>query len=78
MEKIHSLIRRRVRFFYVILPLCFFWMIYMIKVQLDFQKQHINKDYLRENIVKLSKEYIRVVAKERREGVLGIDGQTNR
>lgn len=80
MEKMHSLIPRRCRtykFFYLALPLCFFWVLYVITMQLDFQKHHISKDYLRESIVKLSKEYIRVVAKERKEELLGIDGQTN-
>lgn len=79
-EKMRNVIYRRLRssnrFLLFLILLCFFWILYAIKVELDIQRQQTDKDYLRGKIIALSKEYVRLVAKERKDETLDIDGQT--
>lgn len=49
------------------IPFAFLWILYLAKIQLDLHRLHLDKGYLRERIVELSKEYVKAVAKDRSE-----------
>ena len=74
LTKLYKYARTPNRLAFILLPVAFIWMLYLIKVQLDLQRVHVDKDYLRERIVELSKEYVKAVARDKEANI--IDGQS--
>lgn len=76
LAKLHKYVRKPNKLMLMLVPLGFIWMLYLIKAQLDLQRLHVNKNYLRERIIELSKEYVKAVAREKEANT--IDGQSVR
>ena len=74
LKKLYKYARAPNRLALVLLPVAFIWMLYLIKIQLDLQRLHVDKDYLRKRIVELSKEYVKAVARDKEANI--IDGQS--
>ena len=72
--KLYKCARTPNRLVLLLVPVVFLWIVYLVKIQLDLQRLHVDKDYLREKIVELSKEYVKAVAREKEANV--IDGQS--
>lgn len=72
--KLHKYVRTPNRLVVLLVPVAFLWILYLVNIQLDLQRLHVNKDYLRERIIELSKEYVKAVAKDKETHT--IDGQS--
>ena len=72
--KLNKYVRTPNRLILLLIPVAFIWMLYLVKIQLDLQRLHVDKDYLRARIVELSKEYVKAVAREKEANA--IDGQS--
>ena len=76
LAKLYKYARTPNRLVLMLIPLAFVWMLYLVRIQLDLQRLHVDKDYLRERIVELSKEYVKAVARDKEANT--IDGQSIR
>ena len=74
LARLQKYVRTPNRLIALLVPLAFLWMLYLVKVQIDIQRLHVDKDYLRGRIIELSKEYIKAVARDKEANT--IDGQS--
>lgn len=74
--KLYKYVRKPNRLILILLLIAFIWMLYVVKIQMDLQRLHVDKDYLRQRIIELSKEYVKAVANEKSNDANAIDGQS--